>query len=69
MHPQFSLSVDNISVLTAASMKVTVFWDVAPCCLVETDLRFSVLTVSIIISEIISRGGLPVLRRKLWNHQ
>jgi hypothetical protein len=27
-------------VLTAASMKITVFWDVAACCLVETDRRF-----------------------------
>jgi hypothetical protein len=25
--------------LTAASMKMTVFWDAAPCSLVQTDLR------------------------------
>jgi hypothetical protein len=27
-------------VLTAASMKMTIFWDAAPCSLVETDRRF-----------------------------
>jgi hypothetical protein len=30
----------RFQVLTAASMKMTVFWDVTPCCLVETDRRF-----------------------------
>jgi hypothetical protein len=30
----------RFQVLTAASMKVTVVWDVAPCSLVDIDLRF-----------------------------
>jgi hypothetical protein len=30
----------RFQVLTAASTKVTVFWDVAPCSLVENDRRF-----------------------------
>jgi hypothetical protein len=39
------LSVKNIiyvrfKILTAASMKMIVFWDLAPCGLVEIDLRF-----------------------------
>jgi hypothetical protein len=29
-------------------MKMTVFWDIVPCSLVETDRRFGVLTASII---------------------
>jgi hypothetical protein len=30
----------RFQVLTAASMKMTVFWDFAPCSLVEIDRRF-----------------------------
>jgi hypothetical protein len=30
----------RFQVLTAASMKVTAFWDIAPCSLVEVDRRF-----------------------------
>jgi hypothetical protein len=30
----------RFQVLTATSMKMTVFWDVAPCSLVATDRRF-----------------------------
>jgi hypothetical protein len=30
----------RVEVLKAASMKMTVFWDVAPCSLVETDRCF-----------------------------
>jgi hypothetical protein len=29
-----------LQVLTAANMNMTVFWDVAPCCLVEIDRSF-----------------------------
>jgi hypothetical protein len=29
----------RFQVLTAASMKMTVFWDVAPCSLLEIDLK------------------------------
>jgi hypothetical protein len=32
----------RFQVLTAASMKMTVFWDVAPCSMVDTDRRFRV---------------------------
>jgi hypothetical protein len=31
---------EKFRVLTVASMKMTVFWDVAPCSLVETDRHF-----------------------------
>jgi hypothetical protein len=34
----------RFQVLTATSMKITVFWDVAPCSLVEIDLVSEVLT-------------------------
>jgi hypothetical protein len=30
----------RFQVLKAASMKMTVFWDIAPCSLVEIDRRF-----------------------------
>jgi hypothetical protein len=30
----------RFQVLSAPSMKVTVFWDVVPCCLIQTDRRF-----------------------------
>jgi hypothetical protein len=30
----------RFQVLTAATMKVTVFWDIAPCSLVQIDRRF-----------------------------
>jgi hypothetical protein len=33
-------NVVRIEVLTVASMKITDFWDVAPCSLVETDRHF-----------------------------
>jgi hypothetical protein len=33
--------VVSFQVLTATSMKMTVFWDVASCSLIETDRRFS----------------------------
>jgi hypothetical protein len=33
-------SLGDIRVLTAASVRMTVFWDVAPRCLAETDWRY-----------------------------
>jgi hypothetical protein len=30
----------KFQVVTSASMKMTVFWDIAPCSLVEVDRRF-----------------------------
>jgi hypothetical protein len=38
--PENELPVVRFHVLTAASMKMFVFWDVAPCSLVEIDRRF-----------------------------
>jgi hypothetical protein len=38
-----SLGLDvkkRFKVLTAASMKMTAFWDIAPCSLIEVDRRF-----------------------------
>jgi succinate dehydrogenase/fumarate reductase cytochrome b subunit len=40
IHYANTLQFLSIQVLTAACMKMTVFWDVAPCSLVETDKRF-----------------------------
>jgi hypothetical protein len=37
-------------VLTAASVKVTVFWDIAPCSLVEIDRRFR-RTIALMMME------------------
>jgi hypothetical protein len=31
----------RFQIFTAASMKMTTFWDIAPCSLVEIDRRFS----------------------------
>jgi hypothetical protein len=41
-HSYFSLNLYALrfQVLMAASMKVTVFWNVAPCSLIEIDRRF-----------------------------
>jgi hypothetical protein len=33
----------RFQVLTAASMRIRAFWDVAPCSLVEVDRRFRVI--------------------------
>jgi hypothetical protein len=38
----------SFKVFTAASIKMTAFWDIASCSLVEVDRRFRVLTVSVI---------------------
>jgi hypothetical protein len=40
MHKTTSYDEMRFQVLTAASMKMTVFWDVAPSCLVEVHRRF-----------------------------
>jgi hypothetical protein len=37
---ELSVPLVRFQVLTAVSMKMTVFWDVAPCSLVEVYLRF-----------------------------
>jgi hypothetical protein len=41
----------RFQVLTAASMKVTVSWDVAPCSLAEIDRRFRGASAAIIIAK------------------
>jgi hypothetical protein len=54
----FSKNLRNIfpsarfQVLTAASMKMAVIWDVAPCSLIEVTKFLEVLTASIIIAAI-----------------
>jgi hypothetical protein len=50
-------------VLTAASMKMTAFWDIVPCCLVEVDLR----TAPIIRSPSWWRRCAPLKRRHTSN--
>jgi hypothetical protein len=47
-------------VLTAARMKMAVFWDVAPCRVVEIDRLSEVLTASIIRALIIRSSPLLV---------
>jgi hypothetical protein len=38
-----NLSLVRFQIFTAASMKTAVFWDVVPCSLAETDLRFGAM--------------------------
>jgi hypothetical protein len=45
--PEINYHLARFQVLTATSMKMTVFCDVAPCSLVETDDVSEVLTASI----------------------
>jgi hypothetical protein len=42
------LTLARFQVLQTTSMKMAVFWDVAPCSMVDTDRRFRELTASII---------------------
>jgi hypothetical protein len=49
-------------VLTATSMKMAVFWDVAPCILVHTDRRFSVM---ILMMEAVSSSETSVSTKSL----
>jgi hypothetical protein len=51
--PPNHVSVVRFQVPTAASMKMTVFWDVAPCNLVEVDRRFRGAMIALMI-EIVS---------------
>jgi hypothetical protein len=44
-------------VLTATGMKMAVFWDVAPCCLLETDRRFR---GDLMMTKAVCVSGTPV---------
>jgi hypothetical protein len=41
----------SFQVLTAASMKMTAFWDIAPCSLVDVDRLIALMTEAVRTSE------------------
>jgi hypothetical protein len=59
--PEVSVYVVRSQVLTAASMKMTAFWDIALCSLVEVDRRFR--GAYWLHPHIIDDGG----SKRLWN--
>jgi hypothetical protein len=54
----------RFQVLTAASMKMAVFWDVAQCSLVEIDRRFRGLTAFVIRAIALMMEAVRPLKRR-----